>query len=42
MIHILSFKSFTLNMTISKKGKIVPVLNEFKYYAMKAYGGVDV
>jgi hypothetical protein len=26
----------------SKKGKVVPVLNEFKHYAMKAYGGVDV
>jgi hypothetical protein len=22
--------------------KVVPVLNKFKYYAMKAYGGVDV
>jgi hypothetical protein len=25
-----------------KKGKVVPVLNLIKYYAMKAYGGVDV
>jgi hypothetical protein len=25
-----------------KKGKVVPVLNLFKHYAMKAYGGVDV
>jgi hypothetical protein len=24
------------------KGKAVPVLYEFKQYAMKAYGGVDV
>jgi hypothetical protein len=24
------------------KGKVVPVLNEFKHYAMKVYGGVDV
>jgi hypothetical protein len=23
------------------KGKVVPVLNEFKHYAMKAYGGLD-
>jgi hypothetical protein len=26
----------------SKKGKVVPVLNLIKLYAMKAYGGVDV
>jgi hypothetical protein len=25
-----------------KKGKVVPVLNLIKHYAMKAYGGVDV
>jgi hypothetical protein len=25
-----------------KKGKGIPVLNVFKHYAMKAYGGVDV
>jgi hypothetical protein len=24
------------------KGKVVPVLNLSKHYAMKAYGGVDV
>jgi hypothetical protein len=24
------------------KGKVVLVLSEFKHYAMKAYGGVDV
>jgi hypothetical protein len=24
------------------KGKVVPVLNLIKHYAMKAYGGVDV
>jgi hypothetical protein len=27
---------------IIKKGKVVPVLNLVKHYAMKAYGGVDV
>jgi hypothetical protein len=27
---------------MAKKRKVVPVLNEFKHYAMKAYGGVDV
>jgi hypothetical protein len=26
----------------SCKGKVVPVLNLIKHYAMKAYGGVDV
>jgi hypothetical protein len=26
----------------SKKGKFVPMLNEFKHYSRKAYGGVDV
>jgi hypothetical protein len=26
----------------SKKGKVVPVLNLIKHYAMKAYEGVDV
>jgi hypothetical protein len=25
-----------------KKGKVVPVINLIKHYAMKAYGGVDV
>jgi hypothetical protein len=25
-----------------KKGKVVPVLNLIKHYAIKAYGGVDV
>jgi hypothetical protein len=25
-----------------KKGKVVPVLNLIKHYAMKVYGGVDV
>jgi hypothetical protein len=25
-----------------KKGKVVPVLNLIKHYAMKAYGGVNV
>jgi hypothetical protein len=27
---------------LEKKCKVVPVLNEFKHYAMKAYGGVEV
>jgi hypothetical protein len=27
---------------IKKKGKVDPVLNLIKHYAMKAYGGVDV
>jgi hypothetical protein len=25
-----------------KRGTVIPVHNEFKHYAMKAYGGVDV
>jgi hypothetical protein len=29
-------------MEVKKKGKVVPVLNLIKHYAMKAYGGVDV
>jgi hypothetical protein len=29
-------------MEKGKKGKVVPVLNLIKHYAMKAYGGVDV
>jgi hypothetical protein len=29
-------------MTVYKKGKVVPVPNEFKHYAMKAYGRVDI
>jgi hypothetical protein len=28
-------------MSKKVKDKVVPVLNEFKHYAMKAYGGVD-
>jgi hypothetical protein len=28
--------------TFKGKGKVVPVLNLIKHYAMKAYGGVDV
>jgi hypothetical protein len=28
--------------TVKGKGKVVPVLNLIKHYAMKAYGGVDV
>jgi hypothetical protein len=27
---------------VKDKGKVVPVLKEFKHYAMKVYGGVDV
>jgi hypothetical protein len=27
---------------IKVKGKVVPMLNLIKHYAMKAYGGVDV
>jgi hypothetical protein len=27
---------------VKGKGKVVPVLNLIKHYAMKAYGGVDV
>jgi hypothetical protein len=30
------------NFNNKKKGKVVPVLNLIKHYAMKAYGGVDV
>jgi hypothetical protein len=29
-------------MPLRVKGKVVPVLNLIKHYAMKAYGGVDV
>jgi hypothetical protein len=35
----LSLKHETL---LSDKGKVDPVLNKFKHYAMKACGGVDV
>jgi hypothetical protein len=34
-IHILKYIHI-------KKGKVVPVLNLIKHYAIKAYGGVDV
>jgi predicted ribosome-associated RNA-binding protein Tma20 len=30
------------DMYMSGKGKVVPVLNLIKHYAIKAYGGVDV
>jgi hypothetical protein len=30
------------NVKSKKVGKVVPVLNLIKHYAMKAYGGVDV
>jgi hypothetical protein len=30
------------NTNRKKKGKVVPLLNLIKHYAMKAYGGVDV
>jgi hypothetical protein len=32
----------TLCSWVGKKGKVVPVLNLIKHYALKAYGGVDV
>jgi hypothetical protein len=32
----------TFQKTVKVKGKVVPVLNLIKHYAMKAYGGVDV
>jgi hypothetical protein len=31
-----------LSKSIYKKGKVVPVLNLIKHYAIKAYGEVDV
>jgi hypothetical protein len=31
-----------VSQPITKKDKVVPVLNLIKHYAMKAYGGVDV
>jgi hypothetical protein len=31
-----------IHTSIIVKGKVVPVLNLIKHYAMKAYGGVDV
>jgi hypothetical protein len=31
-----------INHNFKIKGKVVPVLNLIKHYAMKAYGGVDV
>jgi hypothetical protein len=35
-------KLFCMFISKGKKGKVVPVLNLIKHYAMKAYGGVDV
>jgi hypothetical protein len=32
----------SVRLRLSKKGKVVPVFNLIKHYAMKAYGGVDV
>jgi hypothetical protein len=32
----------SLHVLVAGKGKDVPVLNEFKHYAMKSYEGVDV
>jgi hypothetical protein len=29
-------------LSVKVKGKVVPVLNLIKHYAIKAYGGVDV
>jgi hypothetical protein len=37
-VHILE----TTDKVKGKEGKIVPLLNLIKHYAMKAYGGVDV
>jgi hypothetical protein len=34
--------SFVLRLIVYYKGKVVPMLNLIKHYAMKAYGGVDV
>jgi hypothetical protein len=34
--------STDLDITNSVKGKVVPVFNLIKHYALKAYGGVDV
>jgi hypothetical protein len=36
-----SWYSFLLQ-GLKGKGKVVPVLNLIKHYAIKAYGGVDV
>jgi hypothetical protein len=33
---------YTESIKKGKIGKVVPVLNLIKHYAMKAYGGVDV
>jgi hypothetical protein len=45
MIHI-PFDSvnkiYRTHSIMMVKGKVVPVLNLMKHYAMKAYGGVDV
>jgi hypothetical protein len=30
------------DVPVKGKGKVVPVINLIKHYAMKAYGGVDV
>jgi hypothetical protein len=32
----------TTSFDVKGKGKVVPVLNLIKHYAMKAYGGVDI
>jgi hypothetical protein len=46
IIYVASFariKELLGQLTIySSKGKVVPVLNLIKHYAMKAYEGVDV
>jgi hypothetical protein len=33
--------SNSVTSQVKVKGKVVPVLNLIKHYAMKAYGGVD-
>jgi hypothetical protein len=38
-VHFHAYRSQPL---VFIKGKVVPVLNLIKHYAMKAYGGVDV
>jgi hypothetical protein len=49
VLKLFKYKIDMIQLTLLKgtictqvKGKIVPVLNGFKHYAMKAYGGVDI
>jgi hypothetical protein len=39
---MLAIKQFTFATCIKGKGKLVPVLNSTKHYAMKTYGRVDI